>query len=132
MLSKFIVGISMVLIGCVLMFANPLSNKITDQHDLDQKILGKWTSENDAKSQWIFMPEGVLRPLYDGAILTERHWEFTEECDGAQVLEGDYGLLKITSTSGIYNCYVVQGLESVLTLLRIPEGNLLIYDRVVE
>jgi len=29
-------------------------------------------------------------------------------------------------------CYVVQGLESVLTLLRIPEGNLLIYDRVVE
>ena len=46
----------------------------------------------------------------------------------------DYGILKITAMDdeSDYMCYVVQGMESVLTLLCIPEGNLLIYDRVVE
>ncbi|MCC5926324.1 MAG: hypothetical protein JJU41_07150 [Bacteroidetes bacterium] len=81
-----------------------------------------------------FLPDQKLKLYYNGVFIAEDKWEFTDVCDRAILEEGDYGILKITAIDdeSDYMCYVVQGLESVLTLLRIPEGNLLIYDRVVE
>lgn len=132
MLSKTITLLTLVLVGGWVVFLTPHENIPIHEDDLNQKILGRWISEIDNKSQWVFLPDGVLKPFYDGEEMSERTWEFTHECNGAQVQEDDYGILKIMSFGDFHNCYVVQGLESVLTLLRIPEGNLLIFDRVVE
>lgn len=101
---------------------------------MNQKILGKWVAEADSNVILEFLPESKLSSYYNGVIIAEDRWEFTDDCDGAILEEGDYGILKMASMDDAsdYMCYVVMGMESVLTLLYIPEGNLHIYDRVVD
>jgi hypothetical protein len=126
------VGLFILVVSLIaLMFLLP--NAEINQEDPSKKILGTWRSESDQKSHLVFLGDGVLKTLYDGEELYESTWEFVEECNGERSSDKDYGMLKITYVDdGIYDCYVVQGLESVLTLLRVPEGDLLLFNRVVE
>lgn len=137
MLRKPLTHLMVLLTSGWLIFLLPVENVAMSEDELNQKILGRWISEGDPKSQWLFLPEGVLKRFYDGVEMSERKWEFTDVCEGGSIYdlqEWEYGILKITAMDdeSDYTCYIVQGMESVLTLLRIPEGNLLIYERVVE
>jgi len=137
MLNRVILIIALILCGGFAYLVSAQYQPLPIQEDLNQKILGKWVAEADSDILMVYHSDGKLLSYYKGVFHRERKWEFTDVCDRANVRdlqEWDYGILKITAIDdeSDYMCYVVQGLESVLTLLRIPEGNLLIYDRVVE
>jgi hypothetical protein len=134
MLNRVILIIALILCGGFAYLVSAQYQPLPIQEDLNQKILGKWVAEADSNILVVYHSDGKLISYYKGVFHRERKWEFTDVCDRAIIEEGDYGILKITAIDdeSDYMCYVVQGLESVLTLLRIPEGNLLLYDRVVE
>jgi hypothetical protein len=137
MLNRVILIIALILCGGFAYLVSAQYHPLPIQEGLNQKILGKWVAEDDSDILMVYHSDGKLLSYYKGVFHRERKWEFTDVCDRANVRdlqEWEYGILKITAIDdeSDYMCYVVQGLESVLTLLRIPEGNLLIYDRVVE
>lgn len=134
MLNRIILIITLILCGGLAILASAHYQSQTIQTDLNQKILGKWVAEADSNVILEFLPESKLNSYYNGVIIAEDRWEFTDDCDGAILEEGDYGILKMASMDDAsdYMCYVVMGMESVLTLLYIPGGNLHIYDRVVD
>lgn len=134
MLNRIILIITLILCGGLAILASAHYQSQTIQTDLNQKILGKWVAEADSNVILEFLPESKLNSYYNGVIIAEDRWEFTDDCDGAILEEGDYGILKMASMDDAsdYMRYVVMGMESVLTLLYIPGGNLHIYDRVVD
>lgn len=62
----------------------------------------------------------------------EVEWNIVLQCEGETAdNEEDFAMLEISRGNNLPSqCYVVQGLNGVLTLLAIPQGRLLIFDRV--
>ncbi len=100
------------------------------ESDPARMILGAWVNKKDSRNTMVFSSNGKLLEYYDSELLFESSWEFVEECAGERTADGDYGMLRLIDSDGLQECYVVQGLESILTLLRVPEGNLLLFKRV--
>ncbi|PKD43307.1 hypothetical protein CWD77_11895 [Rhodohalobacter barkolensis] len=100
-------------------------------NDPEEMILGKWYAENDSTYIWEFN-EGSQHFTYsDDELVSERAWQIVDECEGETAdNEEDFAMLEISRGQNVPNqCYVVQGLNGVLTLLAIPQGRLLIFDR---
>jgi len=101
--------------------------------DPEEMILGTWVHESDPKSVMEFKKDGVLHSIYDDDLSIES-WEIVEECAGETVnTPYDFAMLLIKSPDIDHTqCYVIQGLNGRLTLLALPQGRLIIYDRVDE
>lgn len=95
-------------------------------------ILGKWVSEEDSEYVWEFLSNGTHHTYTDGQLTRERSWQIVNECEGEIVdNEYDFAMLELNRGSNLPSqCFVVQGLNGVLTLLGLPQGRLLIFDRV--
>lgn len=124
---KIKASVTLTLIFLVLFFANPF---FLIDFDTEPTIVGEWQSEIDEKSILEFAAENTLTRKYDGEITASGTWVFVNECEGETAHDEDFGMLKISFDSEVAQCYVVQGLNGVLTLLALPQGRLLIYDRL--
>lgn len=94
-------------------------------------ILGTWKAENDTGYEWVFLANGEHQRSRNGELIRERSWQIVNECEGETAdREVDFAMLKIDRGDHMPSqCYVVQGLNGVLTLLSLPQGRLLIFDR---
>jgi len=103
-------------------------------NDPEQMILGKWVSEEDSEYVWEFLSNGAHQTYTDGQLTRERSWQIVNECEGETVdNEYDFAMLELSRGSNLPSqCFVVQDLNGVLTLLALPQGRLHIFDRVVD
>lgn len=118
----FMIALSSILI--ILLVSD--SSEHDDPHLM---IVGEWLSENDNNSVWVFTEANTYLSKYDGEIIGTGTWEFVLECEGEYAHDDDFGMLEILFDDGDTHCYVVQGLNGALTLLALPHGRLLIFDR---
>ena len=123
MLSNILFTLILVLGGSTLHF---------DNIDPQEMILGKWHAESDSTFVWEFYENGQHFTYSEDDLKSERSWEIVNECEGETAdNEEDFAMLVIGRDNNLPSqCYVVQGLNGVLTLLAIPQGRLLIFDRV--
>jgi len=102
-------------------------------NDPEQMILGKWEAESNQDFIWQFYDDGSLKFTESGQLFDEVEWQIVNECEGETVdNEYDFAMLEIAYNVNDKQCYVIQGLNGVLTLLALPQGSLHIFDRVVD
>ncbi len=120
-----------ILILIITLFVSYFSfSEKSENQEPHQLIIGEWQQENDEKSLWVFSNENVLKRIYDSEIRSIGTWHIVDMCEGEYIHEEDFGMLETTFESGITQCYVIQGLNGTLTLLSVPQGRLLIFDKV--
>jgi hypothetical protein len=107
------------------------NNNYSLDEDLDKMILGEWINEKDSSFRLEFFDNNTVIEKYESSEDGPYKWNFVNECSGETASEYDFGMLTI-EYENYTQCYVVQGLGSVLTLLRLPEGNLMIFDKKTE
>lgn len=112
-------------------FNCPSTNQYIFDEDLDKMILGEWINEKDSSFRLAFFDNNTVIEKYESSEDGPYKWKFVNECSGETASEYDFGMLTIVYEN-YTQCYVVQGLGSVLTLLRLPEGNLMIFDKKTE
>ena len=96
-------------------------------------ILGKWEAESNQEFIWQFYDDGSLKFTESGQLFDEVEWQIVNECEGETVdNDYDFAMLEIAYNVNDKQCYVIQGLNGVLTLLALPQGRLHIFDRVVD
>ena len=97
----------------------------------EEMILGKWEAEESPGFVWHFYDDNSLVFSDSGQLFQEVEWNIVLQCEGENANnEEDFAMLEVTYSENDTQCYVVQGLNGVLTLLAIPQGRLLIFDRV--
>jgi len=102
-------------------------------NDPEQMILGKWEAESNQEFIWQFYDDGSLKFTESGQLFDEVEWQIVNECEGETVdNDYDFAMLEIAYNVNDKQCYVIQGLNGVLTLLALPQGRLHIFDRVVD
>src|SRR6056297_565747 len=116
----------------ILLFSGSFISTNPQSSDPEEMILGKWHAENDSTFVWEFYENGQHFTYSGDELIRERSWEIVNECEGeAADNKEDFAMLEIGRGDSLPSqCYVVQGLNGVLTLLAIPQGRLLIFDRV--
>jgi len=116
----------------ILLFSGSFISTNPPSSDPEEMILGKWHAENDSTFVWEFYENGQHFTYSDDELISERAWQIVSECEGETAEnKEDFAMLEIGRGNNLPSqCYVVQGLNGVLTLLAIPQGRLLIFDRV--
>lgn len=99
----------------------PSTNQYIFNEDLNQMILGEWINEKDSSFRLAFFDNNTVLEKYESSEDGPYNWKFVNECSGETASEYDFGMLTI-EYENYTQCYVVQGLGSVLTLLRLPQG----------
>ena len=115
----------------LILFFGTLINFDFNFSDPEEMILGKWQAENDPEFIWEFLENGQHFTYSNNELISERSWQIVDECEGETAdNEYDFAMLELTRDGNLPSqCYVVQGLNGVLTLLSVPQGRLLIFDR---
>lgn len=118
----------------ILLFSVSFISSNPQPSDPEEMILGKWLAEKESGYKWEFKNDGQHFTYRGGQLIRERSWQIVNECEGETAdNEEDFAMLEISRGQNLPNqCYVVQGLNGVLTLLAIPQGRLLIFDRFVD
>lgn len=103
----------------------------TEIVDPEEMILGKWQSEENPGFVWHFYDDSTLVFSDSGHFFQETEWSIVHECEGETAdNEEDFAMLEVLYSENDTQCYVVQGLNGVLTLLAIPQSRLLMFDRM--
>ncbi|MCC5914641.1 MAG: hypothetical protein JJU46_09730 [Balneolaceae bacterium] len=129
-MNAFLKTIIALLIFCIGSTLSPNTFFDVEINDPQEMILGKWESEGSPDFIWHFYENSSLYFLDDGQLFEEAEWHIVHQCEGETAdNEEDFAMLEVLYAENDKQCYVVQGLNGVLTLLSLPQGRLLIFDR---
>lgn len=127
-LLKLSITLLVFFIGSILSLNTFFDGGINDPKEM---ILGKWEAESNPGFIWRFYEDSSLHFVDDGQLFQEAEWQIVNECEGETAgNEEDFAMLEVLYAENDKQCYVVQSLNGVLTLLSLPQGRLIIFDRI--
>lgn len=123
--------ISQIFLFIVISLISSLLSSVELKNDPGELIEGTWESSEDKYFIWEFLEIGVHRSYQNNALISESKWKIVQECEGETAdNDEDFAMLEVIYAENDKQCYVIQGINGVLTLLSVPQGRLLIFDRI--